>query len=129
MTKDTITILFQLAWELAKAAAYVAKHNMQPPEPKAEPLIIACTPKMPALPSPAAPARCDERSQAQLELGDRITRQMITIGNLMQAYSRCASITQLMQNDERARTEITLDIFSVTNQHKRRILLGPYSRQ
>ena len=132
MTRNTVIILFRLAWELAKAV-HVARRNMtRPQKPEAEPLIVACAPKMPALHSQAALARCNERTErteAQLQLGDRITRQMITVGGLMQAYARCTTISAYMQNDERGQQELILDIFKVENRRRGRTLIGPFSRQ
>lgn len=126
MNTNSITILFQLAWELAKAAAHVAKHNMQPSNTQ-RPISL----RTPAAPAPArrTPTRCGERTPEQLELGDKITRQLITVGHLMQAYARSTSISAYMQNDERGQRELVLDIFKVENQHRGRTLIGPFSRQ
>lgn len=133
MSTNSITILFQLAWELAKVAAHVAKHNMQPSNTR-RPISLR-TPAAPApvlsQPAPArrTPTRCGERTPEQLELGDKITRQLITVGHLMQAYARSTSISAYMQNDERGQRELVLDIFKVENQHRGRTLIGPFSRQ
>lgn len=124
MAKDTITILFQLAWELAKAALYLARRNTQPP-PRVEQLTVMSAPPMPPpapAPEPVPVVALIAPAPIRGDLGTALCRQRATIAMLMHAYEAHVTPAQLMAIEKRS--EAPYGFWITPN---RKLKIGPFS--
>lgn len=121
MANDIAIVLFQIAWALAKAAAHITKHNMQP-QPQAEPIIVLSAPTLPAPLLTLPPAANEQPALTQLELGDTLARKLMVIGGLMSAYRYATTPAIMYHNDQRAAQPYW--IYLMPNSRDR---VGPFS--